>query len=181
MDFLDFAGEAMYFDRPLSPAVAELLVEAAAQYGEPAAECALLRAYFIAPEHLSVLVALYRFYYYQQRYEDALAVAERTIAIAARELCLDENWRHLDEQELERSARRSMGLTRFLLLALKGAGYLEMRLGAPAAAVERFEKLARFDTANRLGVTDLLAWSRQAVADTLAQSAGENVRAFRRA
>lgn len=58
MDFLDFAGEDMYFDEPLGPVVEELLRDAARRHGEEGAEASLLRAYFLEPEHLTVLVAL---------------------------------------------------------------------------------------------------------------------------
>ena len=68
MDLLDFTGEDMYFDHPPPAEVDELIAAAAEQYGTDAAEHSLMRAYFLAPEHLSVLVALYRFFYYRQRY-----------------------------------------------------------------------------------------------------------------
>ncbi|AGA91911.1 hypothetical protein Thimo_3233 [Thioflavicoccus mobilis 8321] len=179
MDLLDFSGEDMYFDRPLPAGVADLLAVAAAQYGEAGAELGLLRAYFLAPEHLSVLVALYRFYYYQQRYEDALIVADRAIGLAACELGLDPDWRRLTATDLERPAREAMAQTRFLLLALKGAGYLLMRLGRAREALARFETVAAVDTADRLGLKELLAWARNAVGAELAQEAGGNVRALR--
>lgn len=178
MDLLDFTGEEMYFDRPLPVGVGDLLSEAAEHYGEPDAERSLLRAYLLAPEHLAVLVALYRFYYYQQRYADALIVADRAIVIAARELDLSPDWRRLDNAVLEQAASASMTLTRFLLLALKGAGYLQMRLGEPAGALERFEKVAAFDSSDRLGIKALLAWARNAVGTELAEKAGGNVRAL---
>ena len=67
MDLLDFDGEAMYFDEPVSTEVERMLAEAAQHYGEEIAERRLLQAYFLEPTHLTVLVALYRFFYYQRR------------------------------------------------------------------------------------------------------------------
>ena len=179
MDLLDFTGEDMYFDRPLPAGVARLLDEAAERYGEEIAECRLLRAYLLAPEHLAVLVALYRYFYYQQRYEDALLVAERAVRVAARELGLEPNWQGFDAAVIRRSTEQSMSLTRFLLLALKGAGYLQMRLGDSPGAMQRFELIASCDSRDRLGVRDLLTWAKRAVAEEQARTAGSNVLAFR--
>ncbi|TVQ93890.1 MAG: hypothetical protein EA400_01805 [Chromatiaceae bacterium] len=183
MDLHDFAGEAMYFDRPLPPAAATLIGDAAAAYGSDAdtdtAELALLRAYLQAPDHLSVLVALYRFYYYRQRYEDALLVADRAIVAAAEELGLGTDWRALGPAELGAAAVRSMTLTRFLLLAQKGAGFLLLRLGRPAAALERLEQAAACDDHDRLGLRDLLAWARTASAREQAAGLGGKVRFIR--
>lgn len=180
MDLLDFTGEELYFDRPLPAAVERLLDQAAARYGEETAERRLLEAYFLAPEHLVVLVALYRYFYYQQRYEDALLVAERAIGVCARELGLGRDWAAFDAEALQRSSGDSMALTRFLLLALKGAGYLQMRLGDASAALQRFELIASCDSRDRLGVRDLLTWAKRAVAEEQACAAGTNVLAFRR-
>ena len=95
MDLLDFTGEDMYFDRPLSVEVEALIADAADRYGTDTAELSLMRAYLIAPEHLTVLVALYRFFYYRQRYPEALLVADRAITVASGELGLGKDWRTL--------------------------------------------------------------------------------------
>jgi tetratricopeptide (TPR) repeat protein len=180
MDLLDFTGEDMYFDRPLPAEVEGLIADAAEHYGEDRAEHALMRAYFLAPGHLSVLVALYRFFYYRQRYDEALTVADRALAEAGRELGFGADWRVMTDDDLGRAAAQSMTLTRFVLLALKGAGFLLMRMDRPAEALERFEKAAAFDSSNRLGLTELLDWARKAVAKSDAEAAGANVHFFRR-
>lgn len=176
MDLLDFTGEAMYFDEPVSPEVDALLLDAAQRYGEDDAERSLLQAYFLAPEHLTVLVALYRYFYYRQRYRESLIVAERAIALVLTRLALTARWQDLTDTELTRAAQVSMTLTRFLLLALKGAGYLAMRLGDHPEALARFEKLAELDTSDRLGIAELLAMARASVAEAAAARAGGNVR-----
>ncbi|MBK1720849.1 hypothetical protein [Thiocystis violacea] len=176
MDLLDFSGEDMYFDEPVSPEVESLLADAAHRYGEPGAELSLLHAYFLEPEHLTVLVALYRYFYYRHRYQEALITADRAIAISAERLRIPIDWRALTEADLGRSVQVSMSLTRFLLLALKGAGYLLMRLGRSAEALTRFEKLAEVDTSDRLGINELLAMARSAVAEEQIAEVGGNVR-----
>jgi len=165
MDWLAFEGEALYFDAPPSPAVRALLETAAAQYGTPAAEWALLRAYFLAPEDWNVLVALYRDFYYRQQFDDALRVAERAIVQACHALGLDPDWRALNPARVAAAARQSMTRARFLLLALKGASYLELRLGRPLAALERLTLLVALDPADRLGVAELHRLACERVAD----------------
>lgn len=175
MDLLEFDGEEMYFDQPLSAEVEALIRDAAEHYGEQLAEACLLRAYFLEPEHLTVVVALYRYFYYRHRYADALVVAERAIALAARELDLSADWRRLTKRDLGRGVLASMTLTRFLLLALKGSGYLKMRLGDAAGALERFEKVVEMDSSDRLGMTELVAIARAKVTEQQVSTAGDTV------
>jgi tetratricopeptide (TPR) repeat protein len=180
MDLLDFDGEAMYFDEAPSPEVQQLLDEAAEHYGTDTAELALLRANLLAPEQLSVLVAMYRFFYYRHRYHEALLVADRAIRASAAQLGIDSDWRQLDDGDLGLAVQCSMAMTRFMLLALKGAGWLQMRLGEHEAALERFEKVAAFDSSDRLGMKELLTWARGAVAEAEARQHGGNVQYLRR-
>jgi len=176
MDLLDFDGEQMYFDRPVSARVDDLLRDAAARYGEPEAEHSLLMACFLEPEHPTVLVALYRYFYYRHRYADALIVADRAIALSAAQLQIPTDWRTLSKDDLDRAAAVSMTLTRFLLLALKGAGYLELRLGDATGALERFEKVMEMDTRDRLGMTELVSLARAKVTQDRAGTSGGKVR-----
>ncbi len=179
MDLLDFDGEAMYFDQPLETDTDVLLQRAAASYGEEEAENCLLRAYFLEPEHLTVLVALYRYFYYRHRYAESLRVAERAIAVTLERLGFEPDWRRIDADTLGQAVLSSMTLTRFLLLAIKGAGYLCLRLGDAAGALQRLEKLAALDTSNRLGLTELLALARERVTEECVQRVGGNVRLLR--
>ena len=71
MDLLDFSDCELYFDVPMPAAAEQLLAQASAEYGDPSAETALLRAHLLAPENLTVLVGLYRYYFYQHRLDDA--------------------------------------------------------------------------------------------------------------
>lgn len=179
MDLLDFQGEDMYFDQPLQPDTDLLLQQAATSYGEEVAEHCLLRAYFLEPEHLTVLVALYRYFYYRHRYTESLLVAERVVDLTARRLGVGPDWRDIDAESLGRAVLTSMSLTRFLLLAIKGAGFLCLRLGDAAGALERLEKLATLDTKERLGLSELLAMARGRVTEERVQQAGGNVRVLR--
>lgn len=163
MDLLDFSAEELYFDQPLEPRVEALLATAAEAYAEGDSELPILRAYFLQPDHLMVQVALYRFFYYQHRYEEALRVAERTMGCVASELGIRADWPDMSLEDLGFGVQRSMTLMRFYLFALKGAGYLELRLDRPQQALRRFEKVLELDTADRIGVTALRDLARSAV------------------
>lgn len=163
MDMLDFESNGLYFDEPMNAEAKGLLDRAAKSYGEKLAEVSLMRAYLLEPEHPMVLVALYRFYYYQHRLEDALLIAERVLHLCARRLNLPENWHDLTEMRLGSGVMISMTQIRFYMLALKGAGYLELRLGRYESALDRLQKVAELDVNNRLGAQELLNVARNAL------------------
>jgi tetratricopeptide (TPR) repeat protein len=160
MDLLELGEGRLYFDDPAEPRTDSLLAEAAARYGEPAAENALLRAYFIAPKQLSVLVGLYRYYFYQHRLDDALRVAERAMEAAAERLRIDTGWNRLTLGALDDSVLCSMGLMRFYLLALKASAVVLLRMGKLTEACDRLEKIIEIDHHDRLGAAALFEIAR---------------------
>jgi tetratricopeptide (TPR) repeat protein len=155
-DFLDFDVENMYFDTPLPEKAEQLINEAADLYGTETAELYLLRAYVLAPEHLSTMVALYRYYYYQHRLDDALAVVENAIRISARELHLSPNWEEVLPLAVAAGAHKSVGLVRFYLLALKAAGFVMVRMGDVDRGADALRKVIEHDPNDRLKTKDLL-------------------------
>jgi hypothetical protein len=156
MDLLDFEQSEMYFDEPLAQDVARLIVAAADNYGSEEAESLLLRASYMAPQHLVVLVALYRYYFYQHRFEDALLVGECTLAVVGQRLEFPESWMYLNEANLGEGVMRSMGLVRFYLMVLKATGYINLRLGYFETGQAMLEKLVELDSSDRIGGKALL-------------------------
>lgn len=156
MDLLDFSDCKLYFEDALPAAAERLIAQAAAEYGDPEAELLLLRAHLLAPENLSVLVGLYRYYFYQHRLEDALVVVERAMQLSGRHLGLPTDWNLLDETRLGSAAKNSFGLLRFYLLALKAASVVLLRLGQISASRARLSKLAGLDSHDHLGAGKLL-------------------------
>jgi hypothetical protein len=156
MDLQDFNGDGLYFDAPLAPEVAACLDAAAQQYSQGTAEQPLLAAQALAPDDLCVLVGLYRFYYYQHRYQDALLIAERVMAVVGPRLGLPTRWSDLCRADLAVAASRGIGLLRFFLLALKGAGYLSLRLGRFEQGKAMLATVVALDADNRLGARLLL-------------------------
>jgi tetratricopeptide (TPR) repeat protein len=156
MDLQDFEGQDMYFDMPMLEEVETLINEAAECYGSGGAESKLLKAYVIAPRNLTLLVAMYRFYYYQHRWSDALYIADQAMLVSGELLEMTTHWRLLTPGHLGAAALRSMGLLRFYFLALKGAGYLCLRMEDREAAIERLQKVVELDPQDRLGANLLL-------------------------
>ena len=152
----DFEVEELYFNEPIGKETQDCLDQAAKKYGKSGAEKNLLRAYFLEPEHPLVLVALYRFYYYQHRYADALEVAERVLNVYSTRLGLPSAWQDLTEQHFEQLGKQAMTEIRFYLLALKGAGYLEMRLENFKNAIERLQIVVDVDSEDRMNAAALL-------------------------
>ena len=156
MDLLDFSDCKLYFEDALPAEAEQLIAEAAADYGQPNAEMALLRAHLLAPDHLTVLVALYRYYFYQHRLNDVLIVADHAMRVSARYLGLPRDWRQIDEAQLGAAASISFGLLRFYLLALKAESIVLLRLGRIAESRDRLNKLAALDSKDHLGAAKLL-------------------------
>lgn len=153
MDLLDFDVKELYFDEPTENEVYNLIYQAAQLYSEGLAETPLAHAYQLAPENLSVLVARYRFFYYQHRYEECLQTAEQALEVARKRLNFPQDWQTLHSEHLETT---DMVLARFYLMALKGMAYLLLRLGRLAEGQAILEKIVSLDPKDRLGAAALL-------------------------
>lgn len=153
MDLLDFDVKELYFDEPTDNEVYNLIYQAAQLYSEGLAETPLAQAYQLAPENLSVLVARYRFFYYQHRYEECLQTAEQALEVARKRLNFPQDWQTLHTEQLETT---DMVLARFYLMALKGMAYLLLRLGRLAEGQAILEKIMSLDPKDRLGAAALL-------------------------
>jgi len=149
-DLHTFAGDTL---APLSGAVGRLLEKAAILYPQMEAENLLLEAWALASDHPQVLGALYRFYFYRHRLDDALGVAEHTLRTSAAQARLNTDWKSLQPADF---AGPQSDMQRLYLLALKACAYLELRLGRCASAKQRLETLCRLDPENSLGGAYLL-------------------------
>lgn len=157
MDLLEFEGQELYFDEHLPKEVDDLINAASDCYGTPGAEANLMQAFFLAPDNLTVLVALYRYYYYQHQYEKALVIAAHALKFSGRRVDFPESWRDLTLKHIGAGAIISMGMVRFYLIALKAAGYINLRLQNYELAQEMLEKVIELDSSDRLGASALLA------------------------
>lgn len=109
----------------------------------------------LAPDHAAVLIARYRFFFFQGRLEDALDVADLCLAKALRENGLGSDWRTVRPDQ---AAFGDWGavLPRFFLFSLKGWAYLRMRLGDLPAGRRAVDKLLELDPTDKVGAKVLL-------------------------
>lgn len=150
---------------PLAPEAAYELAQADRAYQEPRrAEMHLRRALAIAPDHIEVWVALYRFHFYSGELEQALPWAERCIERTARELGLGPGWRDVKADGRDFSDFDAVK-PRFFLFALKAWGYLQMRLGNVAQGRAAVEKLLELDPQDRVGAGVLIEVLNRSEAD----------------
>lgn len=150
------AVELEIMGQNLSNRLEELLRSASRESSRPdLVERDLDEAARVAPDHAAVLIARYRFFFFQGRLEDALDVADLCLAKALRENGLGSDWRQV------RSFQASFGdwgavLPRFFLFSLKGWAYLRMRLGDLPAGREAVDKLLELDPSDKVGARVLL-------------------------
>jgi tetratricopeptide (TPR) repeat protein len=139
------------------PAVAELYIQrAAAAYEHDAlAEQYLNEAQALAPDHAAVLIGFYRFYFYKGRLGEALKIARRCLAKAARENGLPPDWRDVSADDAAFGRYDDM-LARFFLFSLKGYAYLQMRLGHRDDGRAAVAKLLELDPSDKIGAKVLL-------------------------
>jgi len=156
MDFLNFEDHDLYFDETISVSDEMLLDKAAETYPAEEAEKVLLNLQARLPENFTVIVALYRFYFYQHRYHDALEISTRALEISAKKMGLKVDWKNISEHHLGQGVFISMGLIRFYMLVLKASAYLLMRIGEIEQAHARLKKIIELDPADQFGAEFLL-------------------------
>ena len=174
MDLLDFEAQGLYFDEPDAAGVKEMIAAAAENYASGEAELPLLKAYFLAPESLNVLVALNRFYYYQHRLEDALAATLKALAVIRPLIDFPDDWRDLQAGHLSEARAELLTQVRLYLFTLKAVGFLNMRLNNLDLSQAIFEKLVGLDSKNRIGAQGLLELVIKRKGEDIHTTIGEN-------
>jgi tetratricopeptide (TPR) repeat protein len=165
----DWAGDVQLNDTLLGsglPAEAEWhLREAGRSYHQDdVAEAHLREAQIIAPDHVAVLIGLYRFYFYKGRLNDALGIAAICLGNATAMLGLPRDWRDVVVRDAAFDDFSAV-LPRFFLFTLKGYAYLYLRLGHIEKGREALMKLIELDPNDKMGGTVL-----QGVLDRMGRS-----------
>jgi tetratricopeptide (TPR) repeat protein len=138
------------------PQGAEQQLRAAQAYGrEDQAEKHLRAALALAPEHVAVLIGLYRFYFYKNRLQEALEIARLCLKQAAKDNGLKPDWRLVRSTDASFD-RYEAALPRFYLFSLKGYAYLQMRLGDLPEGQAAVMKLLELDPTDKVGAKVLL-------------------------
>jgi tetratricopeptide (TPR) repeat protein len=141
----------------LPPEAERHLREAALSYhlGD-VAEQHLFEARRIAPNHVAVLIGLYRFYFYKNRLEETLEIAKACLLRAAIDNSLPLDWREVKKGDAEFDSYEAV-LPRFFMFVLKGYAYLQLRLGEHEEGREAASKLLELDPTDKVGAGLLLS------------------------
>lgn len=154
-----FFKEAILFSRDMPPAVNKLLQEAvAARDDKPRAERLLWEAHETDPKRLEVYVALYKFYFYQGRFDEACAVAQQGLRAAAEQGGFPADWRELAIASADWT--RPEGAERFYLYTLKALGFISLRMREFRLALDILDKLRELDPQDQVGGSVILDLAR---------------------
>lgn len=151
MKVLEPAGDAtVLFGGEASPVITQLLQEAAAVYQQTSrAEAILWSAQAIDPACLPVYFALYKFYFYKLRLEDAEKVALMGLNSAALQGGFPADWSCLSLTDANWSS--GVGAQHFYLFTLKALAFIRLRLGKKEDSLALLEKLNILDPRDSIG------------------------------
>jgi len=136
--------------RTLPPVAEEQLRLASHAYSDDArAEMHLTLAKAVAPNHPVVQVGEYRYYFYKNRLQEALRVAETCLRTVAAELKIPCNWQEMTPAHA--NFRSDEAAHRFYLFVLKAYAYLLLRLNRLVEGAIAAEKLLELDPDNKVG------------------------------
>jgi hypothetical protein len=107
------------------------------------AERHLADAERIAPAHMAVIVAQYRYHLYKHRFDAARAYAEKCISLCSAGLGLPDDFRAVSGLEVDFTA--SEPRIRFWLFALQAYGYVLLRSGQTVAGMTALRKVVELD------------------------------------
>ncbi len=138
-------------------AVADCLRDAAAMYAETdKAEPLLWQAQGLAPECLAVYFALYKFYFYKGRLEDAERVTRLGLETAAHLGGIDADWSRLSLAS-GTDWQRHDSPQHFYLFTLKALAFIRLRQGERAESLAILDKLAELDPSDSVGASVIRA------------------------
>lgn len=166
-----FPKEQVLFAPNIAPEVNALLQSAVHAYDDTErAESLLWQAHELDPDQLEVYIALYKFYFYKYRLDEAQQVTEQALAHAARLGGFPADWQALTPD----SANWSVfdGPERIYLYSLKALGFIRLRRMDFEGGEAILNKLTELDPQDCVGGSVLLE---------LAAGLSETTTAIRRA
>jgi len=153
-----FQRDEVHFGFDIAPGVNAHLQRAATlvTYREDSLQ-ALNDAYRAAPDQLEVLVALFKFHFYQGDTERAESLVFEALDKASRQGGFDADWRRLTPDCADWSDPRGAG--RFYLYSLKALAFIRLRQDAAEQAAVILDTMAFLDPGDLVGtnvIRDLL-------------------------
>lgn len=151
MKGLETAGDPIaLFGGEASPVVAQLLQNAAVVYQQTnRAEAILWSAQAIDPACLPVYFALYKFYFYKFRLEDAEKAALMGLKTAAVKGGFPADWWRLSVYDANWD--KATGAQHFYLFTLKALAFIRLRLGKREESLALLDKLEELDPKDSVG------------------------------
>lgn len=167
-----FPEDGVMFGPNIPAALDAVLQQAAQAYDDPArAEALLWQARSMNPAQLEVYIALYKFYFYKRRLEEAESVARDALLCAAEQGGFDGDWSALHADSAD--WRRPNGPERVYLYTLKALGFIRLRRMDFAGGEALLDKLAELDPDDQVGgsvLQELAAGLREVVDHVAAHS-----------
>ena len=153
MKGLETAGDPIaLFGGEASPVITQLLQDAAAVYQQTnRAEAILWSAQAIDPACLPVYFALYKFYFYKFRLEDAEKAALMGMKTAAGQGGFPADWWRLSVSDANWDA--AADAQHFYLFTLKALAFIRLRLGKREESLALLDKLKELDPKDSVGAS----------------------------
>ncbi|MEW8258962.1 MAG: hypothetical protein AB2720_09280 [Candidatus Thiodiazotropha taylori] len=155
---IQMVGNEVHFGFDIEPgAHAELQRAASLISSREASSEALLQAEQIAPEQIEVLIACYKFHFYQGDTEKAEELVIKTLGLAAKQGNFNWDWLQLNPSSADWNAPR--GPERFYLYSLKALAFIRLRQEKLHEAESILHALSLIDPADQVGanvIRDLL-------------------------
>jgi hypothetical protein len=112
-------------------------------HDEAEAERLMGEAEALAPLHMAVVVAQYRYHLYKHRFKEAKAYAIKCLSLASEELGLHADFRFVTRTHAD-FATSEPGV-RFWLFALQALGYVLLRCGEGSEGMDALRKVVELD------------------------------------
>ena len=155
---VQLVGNEVHFGFDIDPKADARLQRAALLISSKEASAeALKQAELIAPEQIEVLIARYKFHFYQGETDRAEKLVLRAIELAAKQGGFDPDWHNLLPQTTDWNDPRAPG--RFYLYSLKALAFIRLRQNERNEAQSLLDTLARLDPLDQVGavvIRDLL-------------------------
>ncbi|EIJ41098.1 hypothetical protein BegalDRAFT_0175 [Beggiatoa alba B18LD] len=145
-----FPDDTVLFGQNIPPEIDLLLQQAVKAYDNTEeSERLLWQAQQMKPEQLEVYIALYKFYFYKYRLDEARRVAELSLAMCAKVGGFDADWTHLTIDSANWS--NPEGAERVYLYTLKALSFIRLRQLRFADADQVLTKLQELDPLDQVG------------------------------
>jgi len=150
MSITSLRQDGVIFAADIPEEIDAILQEAVVLYEQTdQAEATLKKAFSMALERLEVYIALYKFYFYKNRIDDAEEIALKALKEAARQGGFSSDWASLSVDSSQWTP--ATDVQRFFLYTLKALAFINLRKGNSLLADVLLKKLLELDPKDQVG------------------------------